>query len=115
LQPSSVALFLPCPEARLAGLPIPWSIIPELRERIEAAKVRLRQSPIRDLDHRLPKGFGVQKGIYPDYTKMTASTPLWRNSEGPCPTGGRATVDLQWHGDRIALRGLRIEKHDWGC
>lgn len=70
---------------------------------------------LRDLDHRLPKGFGVQKGIYPDYTKMTASTPLWRNNEAPCPTGGRASVDLQWRGDRIALRGLRIEKHDWGC
>jgi hypothetical protein len=68
-----------------------------------------------DLDHRLAKGLGVQKGIYPDYAKMTASTPLWRNNEAPCPTGGRASMDLQWRGDRIALRGLRIEKHDWGC
>lgn len=70
---------------------------------------------LRDLDHRLPKGFGVQKGIYPDYAKMTASTPLWRNNEAPCPTGGRASIDLQWRGDRIALRGLRLEKHDWDC
>jgi hypothetical protein len=70
---------------------------------------------LRDLDHRLSQGLGVQKGIYPDYAKMTASTPLWRNNEAPCPTGGRASIDLQWRGDRIALRGVRVEKHDWDC
>lgn len=30
-----------------APVTIPWSVIPELRDRIEAAKIRLRQSPIR--------------------------------------------------------------------
>jgi hypothetical protein len=64
-----------------------------------------------ELTHRLPKGLGVWKGIYPDYAAMTADTPLWRERDGAtCPQGGRAHVGLQWRGDRIALGSLRIDK-----
>ena len=43
--------------------------------------------------------------------KMTAETPLWREQDGPtCAQGGRAHVDLQWRGDRIAVGGVRIGK-----
>ena len=42
---------------------------------------------------------------------MTAETPLWREQDGPqCAEGGRAHVDLQWRGDRIAVGGVRIDK-----
>lgn len=67
---------------------------------------------LRDLAHRLPKGLAVWKGVYPDYAKMEAETPLWRvKSDGNCcPTGGSAKIDLQWRGERIAVRGVRVEK-----
>jgi hypothetical protein len=64
-----------------------------------------------ELKHRLPKGLGVLKGVYPDYARMTAETPVWREQDGPpCPEGGRAHVDLQWRGDRIAVGSLRLDK-----
>ncbi len=64
-----------------------------------------------ELAHRLPKGLGVWKGVYPDYAAMTADTPLWREHDGPtCPEGGRAHIGLQWRGDRIAVGSLRIDK-----
>jgi len=38
-------------------------------------------------------------------------TPLWREQDGPtCAQGGRAHVDLQWRGDRIAVGSVRIDK-----
>ena len=64
-----------------------------------------------DLTHRLPQGLGVQKGVYPDYATMKATTPLWRADDGGnCPNGGIARIDLQWRGDRIAVRAVRIGK-----
>jgi hypothetical protein len=64
-----------------------------------------------DLAHRLPKGFSVRKGVYPDYAAMRAQTPLWRAEDGEnCPNGGRADIGLQWRGDRLAVRSVRIDR-----
>jgi hypothetical protein len=64
-----------------------------------------------ELKHRLPKGLGVLKGVYPDYATMTAETPLWREQDGPtCAEGGRAHIDLRWRGDRIAVGSVRLAK-----
>jgi len=64
-----------------------------------------------ELKHWLPKGLSVLKGVYPDYATMTADTPLWREQDGPtCAEGGRAHVDLQWRGDRIAVGSVRLVK-----
>jgi hypothetical protein len=64
-----------------------------------------------ELDRRLPKGLVILKGVFPDYEKMTAETPVWRLEDGPqCAEGGRARVELQWHGERIAVGGIRIGK-----
>jgi hypothetical protein len=64
----------------------------------------------------LPKGLGVQKGVYPDYAKMTAETPLWHDDDGGnCPNGGIARIDLQWRGDRIAIRRVRLRKSVGEC
>ena len=41
----------------------------------------------------------------------TAETPVWRQEDGPqCAEGGRAHVELQWRGDRIAVGIVRIGK-----
>ena len=64
-----------------------------------------------ELDRRLPRGLVILKGVYPDYEKMTAETPVWRQEDGPqCAEGGRAHVELQWRGDRIAVGIVRIGK-----
>jgi hypothetical protein len=42
---------------------------------------------------------------------MTAETPVWRQEDGrQCAEGGRAHVELQWRGDRIAVGIVRIGK-----
>ena len=61
-----------------------------------------------ELARRLPKGYGARKGIYPDYVRMKASTPLWREGDGnACGSGGRADLVLGWQDDRIVLRSLQ--------
>ena len=61
--------------------------------------------------HRLPDRLRVLKGVYPDYAKMQAATPLWREKDGGnCPNGGLASISLQWRGDRIGVRDIRIAK-----
>ncbi len=66
------------------------------------------ESWTRELARRLPPGYGAWKGIYPDYARLTAVTPLWRDSDGNCcPTGGRAEIRLGWQGDRLRRRCRR--------
>ena len=63
------------------------------------------------LQRRLPKGLGAWKGIYPDYRRMTAATPLWREGDGNAsPTGGRAALRLELRGDRIVLKSARVRR-----
>ena len=66
---------------------------------------------IGDLQRRLPKGYAVWKGVYPDYVKLTASTPLWRTeTDGNCcPTGGRADIDIGWQGDRLVVKSVQVK------
>ena len=67
------------------------------------------RSWLKTLGTRLPKGLEVWKGVYPDWKKMTAETPLWRPRDGNCcPTGGSAYVTLELRGDAIVLIGLRV-------
>jgi uncharacterized protein len=64
-----------------------------------------------DLQKRVPKGWGAWKGVYPDYRKFTASTPLWQGSDGNCcPTAGRADVKLGLERDRLVLREVTIAR-----
>jgi hypothetical protein len=63
------------------------------------------------LAKRLPKGLSAQKGIYPDYARMTASTPLWRADDGNAsPNGGRASIRLAWRGDKVVLRSVSVRQ-----
>jgi hypothetical protein len=64
---------------------------------------------LSDLAGRLPKGRAVRKGVYPDWAKMTADTPLWRDGDGECcPSGGSVHATLVLRGDRIALGGVQV-------
>ena len=64
-----------------------------------------------DLQKRVPKGWGAWKGIYPDYRKFTASTPLWQSNDGNCcPTAGRAEIRLGLERDRLVLREVTIAR-----
>ena len=40
------------------------------------------ESWLFDLAKHLPKGWGAWKGVFPDYAKLTASTPLWKSGDG---------------------------------
>jgi uncharacterized protein len=64
-----------------------------------------------DLQKRVPKGWGAWKGVYPDYRKFTASTPLWQAGDGNCcPTAGRADIRLGLERDRLVLREVTIAR-----
>lgn len=63
------------------------------------------------LAKRLPKGLSAQKGIYPDYVRMTASTPLWRSRDGNAlPSGGSASIRLAWKGDTVVLQSVNVRR-----
>jgi len=64
----------------------------------------------KDLARKLPTGYEIWKGVFPDYVKMTAATPLWRaKTDGNCcPTGGRADIVLAWRGDRLMLKSVKF-------
>jgi uncharacterized protein len=64
------------------------------------------------LSRRLPKDLYAAKGIYPDYKKMTAVTPLWsRERDGNCcATGGRADIKLGLRGTAIVLDDVRVTR-----
>ncbi len=58
---------------------------------------------------KLPKGKEVWKGVYPDWAKMTAQTPLWKPTDGNCcPTAGSASATLKLDGDKIELVSLKV-------
>jgi hypothetical protein len=67
------------------------------------------ESWLFDLAKRLPKGWGAWKGIFPDYAKLTATTPLWKSGDGNCcPTAGRATLKLGIRNGRLVIVDLQI-------
>ena len=67
------------------------------------------ESWLFDLAKRLPKGWGAWKGIFPNYAKLTASTPLWKSGDGNCcPTAGRATLRLGIKNGRLVILDLHI-------
>jgi uncharacterized protein YecT (DUF1311 family) len=58
---------------------------------------------------RLPQDRAVWKGVYPDWTHMTAETNLWRPGDGNCcPSGGSAHVTLGLKDGRIVLTAVRL-------
>ena len=71
------------------------------------------ESWLEELRHRLPKGMGAWKGIYPDYNAFTAETPLWKDGDGNCcPTAGRAFIRLELKNRRLATVDVQIKHGD---
>jgi uncharacterized protein len=69
------------------------------------------ESWLGDLRKLLPKGLAINKGVYPDWAKMTADTPLWSETDGNCcPTGGSVHVILALRGDRVVIRDARVSR-----
>jgi uncharacterized protein len=67
------------------------------------------ESWLVDLGKRLPKGWGAWKGIFPDYAKLTAATPLWKSGDGNCcATAGSATLRLGIRNSRLVILDLQI-------
>jgi uncharacterized protein len=67
------------------------------------------ESWLVDLGKRLPKGWGAWKGIFPDYAKLSAATPLWKSGDGNCcATAGRATLRLGIRNSRLVILDLQI-------
>ncbi len=67
------------------------------------------ESWLVDLGKRLPRGWGAWKGIFPDYAKLTASTPLWKSGDGNCcATAGRATLRLGIRNNRLVILDIVI-------
>jgi uncharacterized protein len=67
------------------------------------------ESWLFDLAKRLPKGWGAWKGIFPNYAKLTAATPLWKSGDGNCcPTAGRATLRLGIKNGRLVILDLHL-------
>jgi hypothetical protein len=65
------------------------------------------------LARRLPKGLRALKGIYPDYRRMSATTPLWRADDGNAmATGGRGAIRLGWRGDKVVLQSVSVRRAD---
>ena len=58
---------------------------------------------------RLTGGLYAAKGIYPDFAKMTAETPLWQESDANCcATGGYARIKLGYANLRITFEDVKV-------
>jgi len=52
----------------------------------------------------VPRGRAIWKGVYPDWRRMMAESPLWKQSDGNCcPTGGSVRGTLKRVGLRILV------------
>lgn len=63
-----------------------------------------------DLASKLPRGFGIWKGVDYDFEGMGAFSKLWRDRDGNCcPSGGEAILDFEIDGRRLKLTRLRAD------
>ena len=66
---------------------------------------------LKDLERRLPKGLGAWKGIYPDYARLRAAMPFWRQGDSNAePTGGSAVIRLALRADKIVLKSVALRR-----
>jgi len=58
---------------------------------------------------RLKGGLYAAKGIFPNYTQMTAETPLWKGDDpNCCPTGGYARIKLGYKNQRVTFEDVKV-------
>ncbi len=57
-----------------------------------------------DLKKRIPASLSIEKGLYPDYSKMTVESGLWKkNDPNCCASGGQFTAKLSVANDRLVV------------
>ncbi|MBA4763464.1 hypothetical protein [Sphingomonas sp.] len=62
------------------------------------------------LPGKLPKGFGIWKGVDYDFEGLAASSKLWRDKDANCcPSGGEALLEFAIEGRRLMLREARTD------
>ncbi|MEG3180653.1 hypothetical protein [Sphingomonas sp. LT1P40] len=60
------------------------------------------------LPARLPKGFGVWKGVEYDFEGLAATSKLWRDKDpNCCPSGGEVMLDFEIEGRKLVLNDVR--------
>jgi hypothetical protein len=63
-----------------------------------------------ELESHLPPGLGVNKGIYPDYEKMTVETGVWKKDDpNCCPSGGKLSAKLSLKNDRVVIDSYQFK------
>jgi len=66
----------------------------------------------KDLQKRLPKGFGIWKGLRPDLRKMVCDSPVWKEGDANCcPTGGETHMTLTLMGEKLSISSFSYKKH----
>lgn len=62
------------------------------------------------LPSKLPKGFGIWKGVDYDFEGLAASSKLWRDKDGNCcPSGGEALLEFAIDGRSLVLKDVRVD------
>ena len=62
------------------------------------------------LPSKLPKGFGIWKGVDYDFEGLAASSKLWRDKDGNCcPSGGEALLEFTITGRGLVLKDVRVD------
>lgn len=62
------------------------------------------------LPAKLPKGFGMWKGVDYDFEGMGAASKLWRDKDGNCcPSGGDAQLDFAIEGRSLVLKDVDVD------
>jgi len=63
-----------------------------------------------DLSTRIPRGFEVWKGIWPDLHTMQAKAMLYRSGDANCcPTGGVASIRLSIRSKKLVIESMAID------
>jgi hypothetical protein len=61
------------------------------------------------LPAKLPRGFGIWKGVDYDFEGMGATSKLWRDQDANCcPSGGEAQLEFTIEGRRLVLRQVDV-------
>jgi hypothetical protein len=59
---------------------------------------------------KLPRGFGIWKGIDYDFNGMGGASKLWRDRDpNCCPSGGEATLDFAIEGRTLVLKSVDVD------
>lgn len=63
------------------------------------------------LPAKLPKGFGIWKGVEYDFEGMAATSKLWRDKDGNCcPSGGAALLEFAIDRRSLVLRQVDVDR-----